>query len=128
MNRMAVGQRLALYAAFVLLLATGVAWEAVGPGAMASTLMMIHGAAAMLALVLIGTLVAHHVPAGWSSGKNRYSGALLLAVLGWLAASGYLLYYAGGESLRYYAAQSHLWLGIGMTAIGAWHMRRSALT
>src|SRR3954471_7510316 len=128
MNRIAVALRLGLYATFVVLLATGLAWEAVGPGSLASALMMIHGAAAMLALVLAGTLFAQHVPAGWSAGKNRRSGIFLLAVLGWLALTGYLLYYAGGESPRYYASQSHLWVGIATALIGALHVRRSALT
>ena len=78
--------------------------------------------------LLIGTLIAHHIPAGWSSFKNRWSGGLLLTVLGWLVASGYLLYYSGSESLRSFASESHLWVGVAGCVAVASHLRRSALT
>jgi hypothetical protein len=90
--------------------------------------MKVHGAVAMLTLVLLGTLFAHHVPAGWAANKNRKTGPLLLGALIWLALSGYLLYYGGSESLHWYAAQSHLWVGIMACAIAGLHVRRSALT
>src|SRR5206468_2391653 len=83
MNRLPVVQRLLLYAALLVLLATGVAWE-LSRGSLATWLMKLHGAAAMVALILVGTLIAHHIPAGWTSLKNRWSGGLLLAVLAWL--------------------------------------------
>lgn len=128
MNRLPSVQRILLYAALILLLATGVAWEVLSPGPLASLLMMVHGGAAMLALVLLGTLIAHHIPAGWTSLKNRWSGVLLLAVLGWLVASGYLLYYSGSDALRSFASQSHLWVGVAAAVVVALHLRRSAIT
>ena len=100
----------------------------IASSAAASLVMKVHGAAAMLTLVLLGALLAQHVPAGWTANKNRKSGAILLGAMAWLALTGYLLYYAGGESLRWYAAQSHLWVGIAACAIVALHIRRSALT
>lgn len=127
MNRLPVAQRVLLYAALLLLLATGLAWEALSPGPRAALLMKIHGAAAMLALVLGGTLIAHHIPNGWTSLKNRWSGVLLLAVLGWLAASGYLLYYSGSDALRFFASQSHLWVGLAGSVVVVLHTRRSAI-
>jgi hypothetical protein len=127
-NRLHPAHRVVLYAALSVLLASGLAWEAMSPGTAASLVMKIHGAAGMLTLVLLGTLFAQHVPAGWTSNKNRNSGALLVAALTWLALSGYLLYYAGSESLRWYAAQSHLWVGIAACTIVGLHIRRSALT
>src|SRR5258708_24228874 len=90
--------------------------------------MRIHGAVAMLALVLVGTLLVHHIPAGWASLKNRSTGALLLGGLAWLVASGYLLYYAGRESLRLFASQSHLWVGLAACVLVAFHILRSAIT
>jgi hypothetical protein len=48
--------------------------------------------------------------------------------VGWLATSGYLLYYSGGESLRLFASQSHLWVGLAAGIIVGWHVRRSAIT
>ena len=128
MNRLHPAHRVVLYSALGVLLATGVAWQAMSTGAAASLVMKVHGAAGMVTLVLLGALLAQHVPAGWTANKNRKSGAILLGAMAWLALTGYLLYYAGGESLRWYAAQSHLWVGIAACAIVALHVRRSALT
>ncbi|MBV9191404.1 MAG: hypothetical protein JO292_11090 [Betaproteobacteria bacterium] len=128
MNRLPAAQRILLYAAFLVLLATGVLWESVSAGPWASALMKVHGAAAMVALVLIGTLIAHHIPAGWGSFRNRWSGVLLLTALGWLVASGYLLYYSGSETLRSFASQSHLWVGLAGCMVAALHLWRSAIT
>ena len=127
MNRLPFVQRLLLYGALLALLATGLAWEWFDPGPWAAFLMKVHGALAMLALVLLGTLATHHIPAGWASLKNRWSGVLLVAALAWLVASGYLLYYAGAESLRLFASQSHLWLGLAACVVVAFHIRRSAI-
>jgi len=128
MNRLPVVQRVLLYTALLVLLLTGVAWEFLSPGPWAAALMKVHGGAAMVALVLLGTLIAHHIPAGWSSFKNRWSGVLLLMALGWLAATGYLLYYSGGEILRFFASQSHLWVGVAGCVVVALHLWRSAIT
>ena len=128
MNRLPMLQRILLYVALLVLLATGIAWEFLRPGPSASWLMKIHGGAAMLALVLIGTLIAHHIPAGWDSLKNRWSGVLLLVALGWLVASGYLLYYSGSETLRFFASRSHLWVGLAVAVVVVLHLRRSAIT
>jgi len=128
MNRLPMLQRILLYVALLVLLATGIAWEVLRPGPSATWLMKIHGGAAMLALVLVGTLIAHHIPAGWNSLKNRWSGVLLLVALGWLVASGYLLYYSGSETLRFFASRSHLWVGLAAAVVVALHLRRSAIT
>jgi len=126
-NRLHPALRLTLYALFGALLATGVAWEAMSPGGSATLVMKIHGAAGMLTLVLLGTLLAQHVPAGWAAQRNRRSGVVMLGAAAWLAVTGYLLYYAASETLRWYAAQSHLWVGIAGAAIVGLHISRSAL-
>ena len=74
MNRLHRVQRVLLYAGLLALLASGAAWEAMSPGAAAALVMKVHGAAAMLTLVLLGTLFAQHVPAGWTSMKKRPPG------------------------------------------------------
>ena len=127
MNRLHPVHRLTLYALLGALLATGIAWEVTSPSAPATLMMKIHGAAGMLTLVLLGTLLVQHVPAGWAARKNRKSGVVMLGALAWLALTGYLLYYAGSEALRWYAAQSHLWVGIAGGAIVGLHISRSAL-
>ena len=127
MNRLPIAQRVLLYVALLVLLATGIGWE-VTAAPWAGLLMKIHGGAAMLALVVLGMLIANHIPAGWTSLKNRSSGVLLLSTLGWLVASGYLLYYAGSDPLRTFASQSHLWVGVAGCVVVALHIRRSAIT
>lgn len=127
MNRLPLAQRILLYGSLLVLLLTGVAWEALSPGPWAAVLMRVHGALAMLTLVLIGTLATQHIPAGWASLKNRWSGILLLGAMAWLVVSGYLLYYAGGESLRRVASQSHLWVGLAAGVMVGLHIRRSAI-
>ena len=127
MNRLPFVQRVLLYGALLVLLGTGIAWEGLSPGPWAAFLMKVHGAVAMLTLVLLGTFAMHHIPAGWASPRNRWTGVLLLGGLDWLVASGYLLYYAGGESLRLFASQSHLWVGLAACIVMAFHIRRSAI-
>lgn len=123
MNRLHLAHRALLYTVLAVLFLTGVAWEAgVAPG----LLMEVHGAAAMATLVLLGGLLARHVPAGWTKRANRPTGVLLLAGCGWLVVSGYALYYAGSEALRYYAAITHLWVGIGLAMALIAHRRPQA--
>ncbi len=127
MNRLPLLQRVMVYATFAVLLATGVLWEGLSPGPWAALLMKVHGGGAMLALVLFGTLVVRHIPSGWGSLKNRWSGVLLVSAMAWLIASGYLLYYAGSEPLRLFASQSHLWVGVAAGLVVTLHMRRTAI-
>ena len=121
-NRLHPAQRALVYVALLALVVTGCLWEAdVARG----LLMKIHGAAAMVTLVLIGVLIARHVPMGWGAARaNRLSGALLLATSLWLTVTGYLLYYSGSESLRDYASQTHFWVGVAFVAVFALHQVR----
>ena len=123
-NRLHPAQRALVYAALLALVVTGCLWEADVARAL---LMKIHGAAAMVTLVLFGVLLARHVPTGWSAARaNRLSGVLLLATSLWLTLTGYLLYYSGSESLRDYASQTHFWVGVGFVALFALHQLRVA--
>src|SRR5207302_73855 len=54
--------------------------------------------AAMLALLLLGALLASHVPAGWKSARKKNLGIGILAAAAWLMISGHVLYYAGDET------------------------------
>lgn len=126
MNPLSTLQRRLLYSALAVLLATGVYWALVHyvAGVRAwmgePSLMKIHGAAAMVALVLIGGLMPAHVTLGWSLRRNRSSGTVLLVTCGLLAATGYLLYYLGGDTARQISSYIHLALGIALPfALGA---------
>lgn len=87
-------------------------------------LMLIHGAAAMLALVILGTLVPLHMKRGWRARLNRANGIMLIAFVGLLTLTGYGLYYAGGESLRSVAGTAHTTLGLALPFAVIWHIVR----
>src|SRR5437879_4159563 len=95
--RLPASLRSSLYAAGVIVAASGMAWLAVHdpahPTGLAALSMEIHGGTSMALLVLIGAVSALHAPAGWRERKNRSSGALLAATLTVLVVTGFLLYY-----------------------------------
>lgn len=119
--RLKRAHRYFLYATLALLFFSGVAWAcfnyfAVLPNEFESTskslAMKIHGAAAMVILVLIGTLLNAHVKFAWRDGRNRINGALFLGAFAILTLTGYGLYYVGGEKLRAWTSWIHLAVGL----------------
>lgn len=76
----------------------------------------IHGGAAMLALLVLGALTAH-VKRGWKAAQNRLSGVVLLALNGFLIATGYGLYYAAEEDFRTWLIRWHGWIGLGTVVL-----------
>lgn len=81
----------------------------------------LHGFSAALALVLLGGILATHLPPGWKDGARRLSGSPLLAVLVLLAGSGWGLYYLVDEAARANAALAHKALGALLPALYAVH-------
>jgi hypothetical protein len=121
--------RLWLYASAAVLWVSGTAWlfahyfppAPAPPEGLAATSMKIHGGAAMLLLVLAGVVVALHVPGAWRERKNRVSGLVMATALVGLAVTGYLLYYAGGETARALASVAHWLPGLALPIAGGWH-------
>lgn len=72
----------------------------------------LHGLAALVVLFVAGLLWGVHVRPGLLGPKRRTSGIALLALLGWLAATGYLLYYASADGLRDAARLVHWSIGL----------------
>jgi len=139
MNRLGSAHRRLIYAMVMVLFVTGATWAglhylggAVGLDmrqalAVNAFLMKIHGGAAMMALVLLGTLLPRHVRIGWKLSHNGRSGVLMLVLCGALAASGYLLYYAGGEAVRDATSWIHLAVGLALPlplAVHVWRLVR----
>jgi hypothetical protein len=87
-------------------------------------LLKIHGAAAMVALIIFGTLVPLHMKRGWGARLNRPNGVMLVAFFLLLTASGYVLYYAGGEQSRSVASLVHTVLGLAFPLVLLWHIAR----
>lgn len=134
--RLSFRQRLWLHGSFAVLFLSGVIWWVLdrwfradagfGPqdNALQPWLLRLHGAAAMIALVVLGSLLPNHVRAAWHARKNRFTGGGMIAFCAALALTGYGLYYAGGEGLRAFASLSHLWLGLAFPVALVWHIRR----
>jgi hypothetical protein len=131
--RFATFHRWLLYVAFAGIAASGLAWTGVdlvdgfGPSANAAVqsakfwLGRVHGAFAMLALAAFGSALALHVPAGWLAAARRVSGLALVFATCVLAATGYLLYYAGSDALRDWSVWLHLGAGVAVCVAFAWH-------
>ncbi len=83
----------------------------------------VHGAFAFAALVLVGWLWAGHWPSGWQSRRSRISGVAMVAGIGLLCVSGYLLYYLGGEGSRTAASELHWGIGLVMPGAFAAHLQ-----
>jgi len=84
-------------------------------------LLKIHGAAAMIALILLGYLL-NHIRIGWEIRKNQTSGTTLVLVYLFLTVTGYGLYYASDENFRTLISQWHSWIGLGVLILLAVHV------
>ncbi len=83
----------------------------------------LHGAAAMVFLVILGTLL-YHIPPGWRKKRQRPSGVSLLAVCCFLILTGWGLYYTGNERLRDLTSAIHSVLGVLLPLIIFLHVWR----
>ncbi len=77
-------------------------------------ILQMHGAAAFAMLMLIGAMLANHVPAGWRSGRSRVHGVVLACSMSVMAISAWCLYYLGVEDIRTWIANVHLLIGLTM--------------
>ena len=125
-TRLTAAHRRWTYAIFASLAGSGALWLVAryvlqapddAPNPLAVWLMRIHGAIAMLALMLIGTLVTAHVLPALRRRCNRWTGASLIAAVVVLTLTGYALFYAGNEWARSLASITH-WV-IGLVAVPA---------
>jgi hypothetical protein len=116
-------QKRMLYLTTGLLWLTGT-WWLLRP---APLWLKIHGAAAMAFLIIFGTLLIQHVPAGWRQGDQRPSGGFLLTVCSILIVSGWGLYYLGDESMRHWTSIIHSVFGVALPIVifaHVWSARR----
>lgn len=105
-------QRRSIYACGLGLLLSSAAWlvlhyflrpvsqfgEAIHP--LEPWTMKFHGAAAMLALFLTGSVLHFHIRRAIRAGRNLVTGWAMIAMLSFLVVTGYSLYYVAGESGR----------------------------
>jgi hypothetical protein len=126
-------QRL-LYASVAALFVSGVAWLVFhhfvhvngdfGPTAhpLEPWCLKVHGAVALIFVAILGSLVRGHIRLGWRMGVNRPSGSTVLAANAFLIASGWALYYIGGEPLRAWTSVGHWVVGVVLPAVIAVHI------
>jgi hypothetical protein len=89
----------------------------------------LHGAAAFLFLIALGSMFAQHIPRAWFLKRNIASGIATLTVCALLVVSGYWLYYFAEDESRSFVSTLHWAVGLG--AIGLfwlhlWLGRRAA--
>jgi hypothetical protein len=125
--------RFALYAAFSVLFVTGAGWlladrmkDAAGTGEAwqmtAAYLLMLHGGAAMITLMLLGALVPLHIRLAWRSRRNRVTGPAMVTSNAVLVATSFGLYYAGSEVLRPWMSNIHIGFGLCLPALLVVHV------
>ena len=137
-NRIRLSRRheWSVYATIALVFSSGAAWAWLhhfaqragefGESAHPAELWMqkLHGASAMLSLILLGTMLVSHVPLAWRAQRNRPTGTSLFAVLAFLIGTGYALYYSGNDRLRDWLGWGHLWIGVALPLFLALHVWR----
>jgi len=124
--------RWALYAVLALLSATGAAWlimdqlKSIDGGdtwqAAGANLLMVHGGAAMLALMMLGALFPLHIQRGWRARKNRISGTIMATFVATLVVTAFGLYYSGSETLRPWISDAHIAAGFALSAFIVVHV------
>ncbi|HEY7168747.1 MAG TPA: DUF4405 domain-containing protein [Candidatus Binatia bacterium] len=83
--------------------------------------MKIHGAAMLLFLAILGTLLAH-VRRGWILKANRLSGCWIIGLNIILAVTGWLLYYLTNESFREWSSAIHWSIGLAALPLLSGHI------
>src|SRR5690348_9056566 len=117
--------RATLYGTFGVLAASGALWALLHDGlpflgialpawhGAEPSLLALHGAAAVVMLLVFGSLAPQHVKWAWKGRLNRGTGGSMAATQALLLVTGYALYYAGGEETRTVASDLHLAIGLG---------------
>jgi hypothetical protein len=124
--------RWGLYGIFSVLFVTGAVWliadtlkdSASGEfwQGISASLLMIHGGAAMVTLVLLGALIPIHVMRAWRSRRNRVAGAVMVIANVLFVATAFGLYYAGSDTWRPWMSDVHIVVGLIFPALLVIHV------
>jgi len=118
--------RFSIYAAVTVLFLTGASWlvadwqknissDEIWQQA-AANLLMGHGGAAMLTLLLLGALIPVHMLRSWRSGNNLVSGSVMITLNTLLIMTAFGLYYLGSEAVRPWMSWIHIVAGVCLPA------------
>lgn len=120
-----------IYLAFAFLVLSGLAWlggryglriDPEFPHPLETWALRLHGAATMLGLLAVGSVLPQHVRYAWRARRNRVSGMVVLSLLGGLTITSYGLYYAADETLRPWVSLGHWTVGLTLPAGIIWHV------
>ena len=119
----------AIYLGFRALLVTGLVWLVLdrwvrlagefGPEHHPAEhiMLILHGIAAYVLLILAGALIPVHVKGGWLVQRNRMSGVSLASALGLLGVTALGLYYLSGEAARGWSSLVHWTVGVAAVPV-----------
>jgi heme A synthase len=94
------------------------------PGAARIGTAAVHAGLSFVACMLIGSLWAVHMRAGWRKRRQRRSGSVLLVLLLTLVLSAVGIYYLGDSGLADGLALLHLAGGLALLLPLGWHVTR----
>ena len=126
--------RRSVFASFALLVGSGALWLlfhyfvrtesewGAGPHPLEAWWLRLHGLAAMITLLVLGSLLLTHVAGAWRLARNRASGAALGAAFALLIGTGYALYYFAGEQSRPAISLVHWVIGLAAVALIVAHV------
>lgn len=92
-------------------------------------ILKVHGAAAFLMMMAIGSLLTNHVPSAWRTQRSRKLGLTLVSGVSLMVISAWCLYYAADEQWRPIIGNIHASIGVSLPIIlvfHIWHGRRAA--
>lgn len=125
--------RFAVYITFSVLFASGAVWlvanalkeSAEGEFWQESSayLLMLHGGAAMLVLMLLGALFPLHIGRAWQARKNRATGIIVTICNAALIATAFGLYYLSSDALRPWSSDLHISFGLALPLLLLAHIK-----
>ncbi len=84
--------------------------------------LMLHGAAAFIMLMVFGSMLSNHIPLSWKTRRSRVIGISLTAFVVLQIATAYLLYYMADETWRTISSWVHLIIGLSLPLILVIHI------
>lgn len=132
--RLSLRHKRLVYAVFALAWASGTLWLAFHhflgsagefgpePHPLEKWWLRLHGLAAMLTLMAIGSLATVHMRLAWQRRKNLSTGLGMLAAMLWLTATGYALYYFSSDANGAWLPLLHWTVGLALPAFLVAHI------
>jgi hypothetical protein len=84
----------------------------------------LHGLAAMLTLIALGSVLPQHMRGAWEMARNRMRGTCLIIVMVWLTLTGYALYYFTTADNQAWLSLLHWLPGLAVPLLLWEHIRR----